>query len=201
MYKLIILVMFCFQLVAQEFNASKKWFLLGMRSTASIFSQDGAGIGVGGQFRIQFNPRLNSDWFADYITINVQNKVKSEYAHIGWSILFYPFTNMLYPKIIQPYILAGHCFDFNKKTSITEPSQYKERWGSAVQAGIGSHINITERLDITLMTQYMIHLTSEIDFEETAPDKIIFHQHSQNTLEGHFLFTTSINYKIFSYGK
>ncbi len=73
--------------------------------------------------------------------------------------------------------------------------------GIAVQAGIGSHVNVTERLDITLMAQYMIHLTSEIDFEETPPDKIIFHQHSHNTLEGHLLFTTSINYKIFSYGK
>lgn len=186
---------------SQEELETKKWFALGMRSTASVFSHDGVGIGTGGQFRIQFNQRLNSDWFADYITININNKVKSEYAHIGWSVLFYPFQSMLYPKIFQPYILAGHCFDYNKKTSIKGATQYRERWGSAVQAGIGSHFNITKRLDISLMAQYMIHLTSEITFTEGNSDNIQFNQSSPNTLEGHLLITISVNYKVFGYGK
>ena len=35
----------------------------------SAFSDDGyTGMGVGGQFRLKLGSRLNSDWFADYIS-------------------------------------------------------------------------------------------------------------------------------------
>jgi opacity protein-like surface antigen len=179
----------------------KKWFMLGMRSTGSIFSDDGFGIGTGGQFRIQFGQRVNSDWFADYISINMNNKVRSEYVHIGWSVLFYPLKNLLYPAFFQPYILAGHCFDYNKKTAINFPDISKDRWGSAVQAGVGTHFNLTERFDVSLTIQYMIHLTSEINFKEGNNGKIEFYNYSHATLEGHLLTTVSVNYKIFSYGK
>ncbi|MCX7728890.1 MAG: hypothetical protein N2203_05400 [Bacteroidia bacterium] len=197
-----ICIILCANYKSQTNIENKKWFSLGMRSTLSTFSHDGTGLGTGGQFRIQLNKLVNTDWFADYIAINIDNKVKSEYAHIGWSVLFYPFKNLLYPKFFQPYILAGHCFDYNKKTTISASSQHsKDRWGSAVQAGIGTHFNLTERFDISLMTQYMIHFTSEILFQENENHEIEFYNHSHNTLEGHLLMTMSINYKIFSYGK
>ncbi|GAB4449628.1 MAG: hypothetical protein OHK0036_06870 [Bacteroidia bacterium] len=180
---------------------NKKWFSLGMRSTMSVFSDDGFGIGTGGQFRVQLSKRVNTDWFADYITINLNDEVKSEYAHIGWSVLYYPFQNMLYPHFFQPYILAGHCFDYNKKSSILKPDINKDRWGSAIQAGLGTHLNFTKRADVSLMLQYMIHLTSEIHYEYNNINEIEFHTKSSSTLEGHLLFTISVNYKLFCYGK
>lgn len=177
------------------------WFSLGGRSTISLFDHDGAGIGTGGSFRIQLSNKVNTDWFADYITINQSNGVRSEYAHVGWSVMFYPFEEKgKAAKTFQPYIVAGHCFDYNNKTVIDEPSISKNRWGSAVQAGIGFHYNITERFDISLTSQYMIHLTPAIKLDN-HDGHLGFHETSHNVLEGHLLTTVSINYKIFKIWK
>lgn len=192
-----LLVSFLF--LSQQFGFSQekspRWFSLGARTTLSAFDHDGSGLGTGGQFRIQFNDRVNSDWFADYITINVNDKVRSDYYHIGWSVLFYPIANKQYPSHFQPYILAGHCFDYNRKTAILDPSNTKDRWGSAVQAGLGTHLNLTERFDVSLTCQYMIHLTKEIEAEIDGNIVTISEQQSRH-LEGHLLTTLSLNYKI-----
>lgn len=176
------------------------WLSVGGRSTGSFFDSDGIGIGTGGQFRIQLSNRVNTDWFADYITINVEDKVRSEYYHIGWSVLYYPFKELQHPKTLQPYIAAGHCFDFNKKTVLDNPEISKQRWGSAVQAGIGTHFNLTDRFDISLTCQYMIHLTKELEvhFDE---EEIEIHDHKHSSLEGHLLGTISFNYKLFKLWK
>ena len=171
------------------------WVSLGGRGTLSLFDSDGKGLGTGGQFRIQLSNRVNTDWFADYISINVNDKVRSEYIHIGWSVLYYVFNNRQHPKIIQPYIVAGHCFDYNKKTVLQHPNINKDRWGSAVQAGIGSHFNLTERFDVSLTCQYMIHLTNELEVEDDGTIVNIV-EHKNSSLEGHLLTTVSLNYKI-----
>lgn len=200
MYRIIFLLVLSYNVFSQT-DENKKWFSFGMRNTSSVFSNDGWGIGVGSQFRIQLSDRVNTDFMADYISINVKDIVRSEYIHVGWSVLFYPVKNLLYPKFFQPYILAGHCFDYNKKSSILNPKQSKDRWGSAVQVGVGNHFNITNRFDISLMAQSMIHLTSKIVFEKQNNNEIVFLKQPRSTLEGHLLLTVSINYKIFSYGK
>jgi hypothetical protein len=171
------------------------WVSLGARSTLSLFDGDGKGIGTGGQFRIQLSNRVNTDWFADYISINVNDKVRSEYIHIGWSVLYYVFNNRQHPKVVQPYILAGHCFDYNKKTVLLQPGINKDRWGSAVQVGIGSHFNLTERFDVSLTCQYMIHLTRELEVQDDGTTVDIV-EHKNSSLEGHLLTTVSLNCKI-----
>ena len=98
-----------------EASSNSGWFSLGGRSTLSLFDSDGGGLGTSGQFRIRLSSRVNTDWFANYITINVEDKVSSEYYHIGWSVLYYPFEKFQYPKLLQPYILAGNYFDYNKR--------------------------------------------------------------------------------------
>jgi hypothetical protein len=178
-----------------KYKSQAGWVSLGGRSTLSLFDNDGKGIGTGGQFRIQLSNRVNTDWFADYISINVNDKVRSEYIHIGWSVLYYVFNNRQHPKIVQPYILAGHCFDYNKKTVLQQPGINKDRWGSAVQAGIGSHFNLTERFDVSLTCQYMIHLTNELEVEDNGATVDIV-EHKNSSLEGHLLTTVSLNYKI-----
>lgn len=173
------------------------WVSMGIRSTSSAFSHDGFGIGAGGQFRVQFSNRVNTDWFADYIEVSNKNNVRSMYVHVGWSVLFYPFKNLYYPKNhFQPFILAGHCFDYNKKTVITQPQVNADRWGSAVQAGLGTHIHLSQRFDITFMAQYMIHLTKELEVEN---ENGVYHidEHPLTGLEGHLLTTVSVNYKLF----
>lgn len=172
------------------------WFSLGGRSTLSAFDADGVGLGTGGQVRVQLGNRVNTDWFGDYISINIADKVRSEYYHIGWSVLFYPFEKLQFPKIIQPYILAGHCFDYNVKTIIREPSLSLNRWGSAVQAGLGTHFNLSERFDVSLTCQYMIHLTHEID-AQISGENVVLVENKSSSLEGHLLTTVSINYKLF----
>ncbi len=178
-------------------EASKKgWISLGARSTLSGFSHDGFGLGTGGQFRIQFSNQLNSDWFADFISINIDDKVKSDYYHIGWSVLVYPFSNKPFNNKISPYFLAGHCFDYNRKMEIQNTANLKERWGSAVQAGLGMHYHITPRFDVSITSQYMIHFTEEIEYQNLN-GAIVFNNHSHaNSLEGHLLTTLSLNYKI-----
>lgn len=180
----------------QKAPSQSGWFSLGGRSTLSSFSEDGSGLGMGGQFRIQLNNRVNTDWFADYISINEDGKVRSDYYHIGWSVLFYPIKYDQLPKF-QPYFLAGHCFDYNVKSSIRNPDISRSRWGSAAQAGLGFHWNLTPRLDLSLTAQYMIHLTSELDAEMIGDDVTGISEKSNPALEGHLLTTMSFNYKIF----
>ncbi|MDZ4665801.1 MAG: hypothetical protein SGJ15_13060 [Bacteroidota bacterium] len=168
------------------------WFSLGARSTLSAFSDEGAGIGTGGQFRIQLADQVNTEWFADYITINIDDKVRSDYYHIGWSVMFYPLKNA---KKIKPYILAGHCFDYNRVTLISSPSISVDRWGSAVQAGLATHFNITERFDLTLSSQYMVHLSTVLR-THIEPNNIAITEEQSTILHGHLLTTISLNYKI-----
>lgn len=172
------------------------WLSLGMRSTMSVFSDDGFGLGTGGQFRIQLSNSVNTDWFADYIVVNGSDNIRSEFYHIGWSVLFYPFDKLQYPSSkFQPFILAGHCFDYNNKSLIDQPAIQKDRWGSAVQAGIGTHLFLSDRFDVTFLSQYMIHLTKELELEQENGEWN-FAESKGSLMEGHLLTTISVNYKL-----
>lgn len=177
---------------------SKGMFSLGARTTYNSFSHDGNGLGAGAHFRIQLTDRINTEWFFDYISVGDED-IKSNYAHIGWSVMFYPLKDQSYPKRIQPYVSAGHCFDYNKKFAVRNPENSMDRWGSAVQGGVGTHINLTERFDISISSLYMIHLTPEIGSHIHTVDGtpvVEFGDHSHSDLEGHLLTTISLNYKI-----
>ena len=169
---------------------------LGVRSTVSAFNgheDESPGFGIGGQFRLQFADRVNSDWFVDYITSDISNVASRTDYHIGWSVLYYltkdPATRL------RPYLLAGHCFDY---TIFQDHSNFflrKERFSSAVQAGGGVHFNLTPRLDLSLVTQYMLHLGNEIH-TEVSNGHLEFHEEEGSSFEGHLLFHLSINYKL-----
>jgi hypothetical protein len=63
--------------------------------------------------------------------------------------------------------------------------------------GIGTHINLSPRLDFSMMGQYMIHLGNHIA-PEIINNQLVFtteHQHGAS-LEGHLLITLGIHYKI-----
>jgi len=185
---------------------------LGGRTTVSLFNDhknEMTGTGVGGQFRLRFSDAVNTDWFFDYITSDILNYAHRTDYHIGWSVLFYPINHLAYfhqpkdfkPKF-RPYILAGHCFDYSKieaKDGISplDGALYAERWSSAVQAGLGTHLELSPRFDISLTGQYMIHLGNHIetDYDFTS-GTLSFHEHTGASLAGHLLVALSLNYKI-----
>ena len=64
---------------------------VGIRTSSSLFGRDGiTGLGAGGQFRVQLLDKISTEWFADYITMDLNGAGVRNNAHIGWSVLFYP---------------------------------------------------------------------------------------------------------------
>ncbi len=191
---------------AQKDSVSRKEtgkLMLGMRSTSSMFSDDGAtGMGVGGQFRLRFGSRMNSDWFADYITTDIHGLARRTDYHIGWSVLYYPLNYKTVKGKFTPYILAGHCFDWteveknNFPYSSTTALNKASRFSSAVQAGLGTHYNLADNFDVSLTAQYMLHLGQNINasvFTNAADQKDVLIEKGDLGLEGHLLINLSLN--------
>ena len=202
---LFVLILTNSQLQAQYFPLKKNEsgvFQLGARSTTSLFNDGGTdnlGLGIGGQFRLQLAERINTDWFLDYLRSNIGNIGNRTDYHIGWSVMYYPYLkkvkNIVKPTLFKPFIVAGHCFDYSRILENNNVNNFQKRWSSAVQAGIGSHINLTERLDLTIMTQYMIHLGNHIH-AHISGNSLHLSEEQGASLEGHLLTTISFNYKI-----
>ncbi|XOV68342.1 MAG: hypothetical protein ACFHU9_04035 [Fluviicola sp.] len=189
---------FGFNIYAQELpikNNRGGLFSLGMRSTLSTFNghhNESNGFGVGGQFRLQFADQVNSDWFFDYIQSDVGDYATRTDYHIGWSVLYYPWKSV---NKVQPYVLAGHCFDRTFMAENGNRSNNIARWSSAAQAGLGVHFNLTDRFDISLVSQYMLHLGNEVGAHE-HDGHVHFHDEEKSSMEGHLLFHVGLNYKI-----
>jgi hypothetical protein len=66
----------------------------------------------------------------------------------------------------------------------------------AAQAGLGTHINITDRFDCSLSTQYMLHFGKDIRVN-TDEGKVIIQKEKFSTPDGHLLVSVSFNYKLF----
>jgi hypothetical protein len=161
----------------------------------SVFnSHEGTSFGVGGQFRIQLSERVNSEWYLDFMNSKVDNQLARTDYHIGWSVLYYVLSSEK-TKYFQPFIEAGHCFDFTRLSN-TLTNISRERWSSAVQMGAGIHFHITPRFDVTLKTQYMLHLGGHIHANRNVSGIYEIHEHAGFQAEGHLLNTISLNYKI-----
>jgi hypothetical protein len=175
-------------------------FSVGGRNTIGVFNSHGsASYGMGGQFRIRLSDRVNTEWYADYMTSHLDHQVGRTDYHIGWSVLYYylPQEDMHTPRL-APFIEAGHCFDYTQLTILGSPGygQSKQRWSSAVQMGTGTHLNLTNRFDLTFKIQYMLHLGGDIHAHEHHPGHYVIEEHNGFEREGHLLSTLSVNYKI-----
>jgi hypothetical protein len=180
-------------------------FSLGVRTTSSLFSKEsGPGTGFGGQFRLRFLDLLNSEWFADYITSDIGGGIgnRTDY-HIGWSVMFYPgFAYYQGQKgKLQPYLLAGHCFDY----TFVQGNDFREnnsmsRWSSAVQGGLGLQYPFHERIDFSVSAQYMYHFGLEIQpdvrYNAAGTPFLVFDEENKSGLEGHLLISFSMNVRI-----
>lgn len=194
---LCLLVVFTANSQVSDFPKLKKTysglFSLGSRTTLSAFNAHSqtATLGFGGDFRIQLADRVSTDWFADYLP-SADGVTKREDFHIGWSVMYYLRGNT---NIIQPYVVAGHCFDYSKFTEIANQQNSLARLSSAVQGGLGLQFNCTNRLSINLSSQFMGHLGKEI--HEHVHDNVPKYEIvSTNQFEGHLLITVGVTYKI-----
>lgn len=177
-------------------DLSSGLFSLGTRNTFSVFSEDKApGIGIGGQFRLQFSDRINTEWYFDYITARPGADVFRNDYHIGWSVMYYLQDNKNYNKLLTPYLVAGHCFDYVLMAGRDDRANFADRYSMATQAGAGLHLNITPRFDATLTGQYMIHFGKEIEVNST-PERVSFKKKDYSAPDGHWLVTLSFNYKF-----
>ncbi len=172
-------------------------FSAGSRNTLSVFNGDGsAGKGIGAQFRVRLGQKLNSEWYFDYITASGDEWVYRNDYHIGWSLMFYPGHNFRGERLLEPYLIAGHCFD---KTVIAEKGNKGNRaarMSMATQAGFGTHLNITPRFDLSLSGQYMLHFGKDI-MADNAGGEVVISKKDHSHAGGHLLFTVSFNYKLF----
>jgi hypothetical protein len=165
----------------EHLDKESGYFQLGIRNTISAFS------------------RVNTDWFADYITTDIAGIARRSDLHIGWSVLAYPLNYETTKGKLTPYILAGHCFDYTK-VSKNNSNFYRDKWSSAVQAGLGAHYNITDRMDISLTAQYMMHLGYDVHaevFDFEGHKDVLIEKERNRGVEGHLLVNLSMNVRLF----
>ncbi|MEO6883681.1 MAG: hypothetical protein ABI199_06630 [Bacteroidia bacterium] len=194
------MLLFSFSALAQKDSTSGQ-FSLGMRSTISTFTDAGsAGLGSGGEFRIRVTKHMNTEWFADYINTNIQNLGFRRDGHIGWSVVFYLDKNPLMVGKVTPYILAGQCFDYTKVYSdYTNTSM--NRWSAAAaQGGFGITYCITSRFDFSVLSQYMMHIgtniITQVETNNLEQNYLSVTKESGASLDGHLLITFSVNYRL-----
>jgi len=198
-------------------------FQFGIRSTVSLFDHQAyPGLGFGAQFRIRPSKRLNTEWYLDYIKTDISGLGQRETAHIGWSVMFYPFNAEVKKGSVTPYIIGGHCFDYAKVTSNTyfepmtaAPMQNSvKRWSTAVQMGLGANFYVSDIVDVSFSGQYMSHIGNELHVdvlnhhgEEVGYDDsgtenhLIINEEPSKVLEGHLLMTLSLNIRIADFSK
>jgi hypothetical protein len=168
---------------------------LGVRNSLRIFGQGGFGLGTGAQFRVLVSPRFNTEWFVDYLTLQVNDRVKSEHVQYGGSLLYYPTMEPVVLKGWKPYLVGGYCLDYNRHSEILYGYNNKARWGSALQAGLGAHVPFGERFDLSINGQYMVYLGKQLSSKYDGTQLNFFLEKSSG-LRGHFFTSISLNYKI-----
>ena len=110
--------------------------------------------------------------------------------------MLYGKNNYDFSKLLQPYLIVGHCFDYSKVAEKDNKANFADRLSMATQAGLGTHINITPKLDCSLSGQYMLHFGKDIETELDG-NTVIIEKHDHSHVDGHLLFTVSFNYKFF----
>jgi hypothetical protein len=114
-------------------------------------------------------------------------------------VLFYLSKNPCTVGKVTTYFLAGNCFDYTQVTSYWPGVQAENRWSLAIPGGFGIHYNITKHFDISLLSQYMIHLGTNIitSIDNDGGEQYLSITKGQGlSREGHLLTTLSVNYEL-----
>ncbi|MCW3126198.1 MAG: hypothetical protein JWO03_1856 [Bacteroidetes bacterium] len=180
------------------FNKQGGNFSLGVRNTINVFSDEpkAFGMGMGASFRLQLLDRVNTEWFADYMTSNLYNKANRTDVHVGWNVMFYLIKPKGFTRKLTPFVGAGHCFDYTAIKMNGENQQLYKRWTAAVQMSVGCHYNITPKLDISVTTLYVLHLGKELDADQADDGSVSIEEHRNAGWEGHLMLVISAHYKF-----
>lgn len=201
MRKILLSIALCFLLV-NVMDAQSRESLpggrlgMGVRTTLNVFESYKPGLGAGAQWKLSLNKRINTQWFLDYIASREGENVFRKDYHVGWSVQFALLKNGFRGNKVSPYLMAGHCFDLTK-VGIADQETSPLVFTSAAQAGAGVSSFVTDNLELTLQTQYMIHLGKDVHVEsETHGSEVHQHIHIDKHpgLEGHLLTTFAVNY-------
>ncbi len=174
-------------------------FSLGMRNTISFFNDGdpkGIGTGIGGHYRLQVANRVNTEWYADIFTSSIKKIAHRSDYHIGWSVMYYIIDPRGFERKLTPYVLAGHCFDITTIKINGANGSKGSRFSSEVQCGIGTHYNITPKVDVSFTAQYGFHLGKELDLEEDEEGLYKIVTQKNAGWQGHLMISVSVNYKI-----
>ncbi|MBA2422041.1 MAG: hypothetical protein H0V61_02290 [Chitinophagales bacterium] len=147
--------------------------------------------GLGIESRIQLGKHYNTEYYGDYLLSKQGDSAIRSNGHIGASFLLYPQDKL---RRVQPFVFAGPDADFEKIHQQTNASNAASRWNFAAHAGLGMHLNISWRSDITLSTAYMLHFGNKIGIGNIA-EQPVYLINGTGT-DGHLLFTISMNFKI-----
>lgn len=135
---------------------------------------------------------FNTEWFVEFFHGGyTENAVRTD-GHIGGLVMWYPQRR---PQSVAPFLCLGPNADFIKLRDRLDAENFTSRWTVGAQAGIGMHITLTRRSDITLSSQYMMHFGQEMTLA-TDESTLVSIPADGSGLDGHILFNVSLNYKM-----
>ena len=168
---------------------------IGIR-TGVVLSTDNSGWnigqGMGLQARIMATSHINTEWYFEYFHGGYTSQAVRTDGHIGGLVLLYPQHRL---QRVAPFLAIGPNADYVKLRERVNKENFVSRWSLAAQSGIGMHINLTRRSDMTIATMYMLHFGQELvlPLEDAS---VITIPSSGSGLDGHFVVNVSFNYKI-----
>lgn len=181
-------------LQAQENRLQAGRFGLGMRNAINLWGGNKMfGIGAGGQFKLSFSPRVNTDFFADIVSSKGQrNSFRNDY-HIGWGVQFALPKDGFGSHRLVPYVMAGQCFDL---TEVGVVWQVKSPliFSAAVQGGLGLSSFVHRNVELNLQLQYMMHLTQHVHLDWDEYNLASYEVDKGASAEGHLLTTFSMTF-------
>jgi hypothetical protein len=169
-------------------------FALGIRSGVSISTNDGWNVypGLGAQARIMAARHFNTEWYFEFYHGGFTDQAVRTDGHIGTLIMWYPQRR---PQSVAPFLCLGPNADYIRLRDRLNKENFTSRWSIAAQAGIGMHITLTRRSDLTLSTQYMMHFGQPMELT-VGESTTVSVPESGSGPDGHFLFNLSMNYKM-----
>ncbi|MBX7110168.1 MAG: hypothetical protein K1X61_16070 [Chitinophagales bacterium] len=147
--------------------------------------------GFGLSSRVQLGYHYNTEFYGEYLKGRYGDNAIKGNAHIGGSFILCTQHKL---RRVQPIFFAGPDADFEQVHETIDKSNAASRWNFAAHAGMGMHINVSWRSDITVSTSYMMHFGPKIETISSGDQTT--YTTGANGVDGQFMITISMNYKM-----
>lgn len=160
----------------------------------SIINENGfPPIGTGAHGRIQLSNHLVYEGFFDFISYSNDYSRRND-IRFGPNLLIY-FRKKIVP-IFQPYLTVGTTVGCDFYFDLSNRKNKRKSWFYGAQIGLGTHFNLTPRVDISLTCQYLISFSRNIETNTT--NEVVEYVKAKGYSPRNQLTTVlSINYRIF----